>query len=139
VWRDVHDGQGPELYLDATSLRPFWIQGEREYSLEVFTMSFTPTSDMRVEEKGQLGHVEEYTPTSDASIGEGDGDFNLMGSEEERRLTKSILRKLDTRMLPMLAVLFLFSFLDRTNIGNAKILGLLTDLKLSGYVNRNPE
>jgi hypothetical protein len=40
--------------------------------------------------------------------------------ETERRLTKSLLRKLDTRMLPMLAVLFLFSFLDRTNIGNAK-------------------
>lgn len=41
--------------------------------------------------------------------------------ETERRLTKSLLRKLDTRMLPMLAVLFLFSFLDRTNIGNAKV------------------
>jgi hypothetical protein len=35
------------------------------------------------------------------------------GEDEERRLTKSLLRKLDTRMLPMLAVLFLFSFLDR--------------------------
>jgi hypothetical protein len=33
--------------------------------------------------------------------------------EEEKALTKSVLRKLDTRMLPMLAVLFLFSFLDR--------------------------
>lgn len=33
--------------------------------------------------------------------------------EEEAALTKSLLRKLDTRMLPMLAVLFLFSFLDR--------------------------
>ena len=41
--------------------------------------------------------------------------------ETEDRLTKSILRKLDTRMLPMLGVLFLFSFLDRTNIGNAKV------------------
>lgn len=42
-------------------------------------------------------------------------------AETEKRLTKSLLRKLDTRMLPMLAVLFLFSFLDRTNIGNAKV------------------
>jgi hypothetical protein len=33
--------------------------------------------------------------------------------EEEKALTKSLLRKLDTRMLPMLALLFLFSFLDR--------------------------
>lgn len=29
-----------------------------------------------------------------------------------------------SRLLPMLAVLFLCSFLDRTNVGNAKILGL---------------
>jgi hypothetical protein len=41
--------------------------------------------------------------------------------ETEDRLTRSLLRKLDTRMLPMLAILFLFSFLDRTNIGNAKV------------------
>ena len=46
-------------------------------------------------------------------------------TETEKRLTKSLLRKLDTRMLPMLAVLFLFSFLDRTNIGNAKVSGIL--------------
>jgi hypothetical protein len=44
--------------------------------------------------------------------------------ETEDRLTKSLLRKLDTRMLPMLAILFLFSFLDRTNIGNAKVSSL---------------
>ena len=31
----------------------------------------------------------------------------------------------------MLALLFLFSFLDRTSIGNAKVLGLNTDLGLS--------
>ena len=33
--------------------------------------------------------------------------------EEVKRLEKSLLWKLDTRMLPMLAILFLFSFLDR--------------------------
>ena len=38
---------------------------------------------------------------------------HLIDEEEERRITKRILWKLDTRMLPMLAVLFLFSFLDR--------------------------
>ncbi|KAJ9092764.1 hypothetical protein QFC19_008619 [Naganishia cerealis] len=47
-------------------------------------------------------------------------------------LTRKLLWKLDLRILPMMAVLFLFSFLDRTNIGNAKILGLTKDLKLSG-------
>lgn len=36
---------------------------------------------------------------------------------EEARIRKSLLWKLDTRILPVLALLFLFSFLDRTNIG----------------------
>lgn len=34
-------------------------------------------------------------------------------------------------VLPILALLFLCSFLDRTNVGNAKILGLEEDLGLS--------
>lgn len=36
-----------------------------------------------------------------------------MSAEEEKKVTKSLLWKLDLRILPMLAVLFLFSFLDR--------------------------
>lgn len=39
---------------------------------------------------------------------------------------------MDVRLIPMLAVLYLLSFLDRGNIGNAKIQGLQKDLKLSG-------
>jgi sugar phosphate permease len=43
-----------------------------------------------------------------------------------------ILRKMDLRLIPMLALLYLLSFLDRGNIGNAKIEGLLEDLHMSG-------
>ncbi|KIK52049.1 hypothetical protein GYMLUDRAFT_50119 [Collybiopsis luxurians FD-317 M1] len=42
-----------------------------------------------------------------------------------------LVRKIDWRLLPILTLLYLLSFLDRTNIGNARILGLATDLKLS--------
>ena len=35
------------------------------------------------------------------------------------------------RILPILSLLFLCSFLDRTNVGNAKIIGLEGDLGLS--------
>ncbi|KAI0486412.1 major facilitator superfamily domain-containing protein [Xylaria cf. heliscus] len=45
---------------------------------------------------------------------------------------KKILRKMDIRLIPMLALLYLLSFLDRGNIGNAKIEGLQEDLKISG-------
>lgn len=34
------------------------------------------------------------------------------------------------RILPVLALLFLCSFIDRTNVGNAKILGLEKDSTL---------
>ncbi|KAI1638431.1 major facilitator superfamily domain-containing protein [Biscogniauxia mediterranea] len=44
---------------------------------------------------------------------------------------KKILRKMDMRLIPMLAVLYLLSFLDRGNIGNAKIEGLQEDLGMS--------
>ncbi|KAL2840824.1 major facilitator superfamily domain-containing protein [Aspergillus pseudodeflectus] len=54
------------------------------------------------------------------------GDF-----EAEQKLTRRILFKLDTRILPILALLFLCSFLDRTNVGNAKILGLEDDLNIT--------
>ncbi|KID85704.1 major facilitator superfamily transporter [Metarhizium guizhouense ARSEF 977] len=54
-------------------------------------------------------------------------------------VTKRVLLKLDcrahdivlSRVLPILALLFLCSFLDRTNVGNARILGLEDDLGLS--------
>lgn len=45
---------------------------------------------------------------------------------------KAILRKMDLRLIPMLALLYLLSFLDRGNIGNAKIEGLVEDLGMTG-------
>jgi len=36
---------------------------------------------------------------------------------------KKLIRKLDWRLIPWLSLLYLISFLDRTNIGNAKIQG----------------
>jgi len=45
---------------------------------------------------------------------------------------KSLLRKLDIRLLPAVGILYLLSFLDRSNVGNARIEGLTTDLHMSG-------
>lgn len=43
---------------------------------------------------------------------------------------KRILRKMDIRLIPMLSLLYFLSFLDRGNIGNARIEGLEEDLDL---------
>jgi hypothetical protein len=45
---------------------------------------------------------------------------------------KKILRKMDLHLIPMLSLLYLLSFLDRGNIGNAKIEGLQETLNMSG-------
>lgn len=54
------------------------------------------------------------------------------GSHIDPIAEKKLLRKLDIHVLPPLFVLFLLAFLDRTNIGNAKIQGLTKDLNMEG-------
>lgn len=45
---------------------------------------------------------------------------------------KKLVRKIDFKLLPLFTILYLLSFLDRGNIGNAKIEGLAEDLNLQG-------
>ncbi|EJD00760.1 MFS general substrate transporter [Fomitiporia mediterranea MF3/22] len=48
---------------------------------------------------------------------------------EERR----IVRKLDFCLIPLMTMFYLLSFLDRANIGNARVAGLQKDLKLTDH------
>ncbi|GKT64068.1 major facilitator superfamily transporter [Colletotrichum tofieldiae] len=45
---------------------------------------------------------------------------------------KKIVRKLDMHIIPLVMLLYLFSFLDRVNIGNARLYNLERDLNLQG-------
>ncbi|PYH44636.1 putative MFS transporter [Aspergillus saccharolyticus JOP 1030-1] len=60
-------------------------------------------------------------------VGEGHDD------EDHQRWVRNLLFKMDCRLLPALSGLFLCSFLDRTNVGNAKILGLEDDINITGH------
>ncbi|TCD70815.1 hypothetical protein EIP91_001505 [Steccherinum ochraceum] len=51
---------------------------------------------------------------------------------EERAMTRRVLWKLDLHVLPPLALLWLANFIDRTNVGNARIAGLEADTHLKG-------
>ncbi|KAI0896030.1 MFS general substrate transporter [Annulohypoxylon nitens] len=59
------------------------------------------------------------------------------GSSEAPRWTPeeetALRRKLDWQLVPTVTILYLLCFLDRINIGNARIQGLATDLDLYGY------
>ncbi|KAL2039976.1 hypothetical protein N7G274_007379 [Stereocaulon virgatum] len=53
--------------------------------------------------------------------------FMLYTPDEER----SVIKKFDRRLVLFVALLYMLSFLDRSNIGNARIAGLSEDLNLS--------
>lgn len=57
-----------------------------------------------------------------------DSISELWTSKAEKR----VLRKCDFYVLPMLYILYMLSYLDRINIGNARIEGLENDLGMVG-------
>ncbi|KAH8878964.1 MFS general substrate transporter [Thozetella sp. PMI_491] len=81
-------------------------------------------------------HVEDKQPVNrddaryDLTVLSPDDAAFLMSFPEEAR--KRVIRKIDLRLIPLLTLLYLVSFIDRSNIGNAKIEGLDTDLQLDG-------
>ncbi|KAF2098495.1 MFS general substrate transporter [Rhizodiscina lignyota] len=53
-------------------------------------------------------------------------------AELPEKEARRILRKVDYRLVPLLGILYLVAFVDRSNIGNAKVAGLTEDLHMSG-------
>ncbi|KAI1431476.1 major facilitator superfamily domain-containing protein [Xylaria sp. CBS 124048] len=74
------------------------------------------------EEKGSQGASE------DREIEQGD-----LLSDYNKKLERRVLFKLDTRIVPILAVLFLCSFFDRTNVGNARLYGLEDEIGITDH------
>ncbi|KAI1376423.1 MFS general substrate transporter [Hypoxylon crocopeplum] len=58
-----------------------------------------------------------------------DPDAHL-SQEEKDKIDRKLLWKLDWILIPWLCILYLLAFLDRTNIGNAKVAHLTDDLHL---------
>ncbi|KAJ4364615.1 hypothetical protein N0V83_009211 [Neocucurbitaria cava] len=51
--------------------------------------------------------------------------------EERARLDKALVWKMDCWLIPWLSLLYLLSFLDRTNIGNARVANMEKDLHMT--------
>ncbi|KAF1845055.1 MFS general substrate transporter [Cucurbitaria berberidis CBS 394.84] len=69
--------------------------------------------------------------TSVTAISEYDEYLGLCEIMTEDKM-KKLVRKIDIYVLPQLIVLYLMSYIDRTNVGNAKLFGALQDMGLSG-------
>lgn len=50
----------------------------------------------------------------------------------DRNAERKLLLKIDLHLIPILALLYLCAFIDRINIGNARIQGLEKDLHMKG-------
>ncbi|RDX44403.1 MFS general substrate transporter [Lentinus brumalis] len=74
---------------------------------------------MSVEEK-RHSSIEEKADSVDARV----ALVPAHTPEEERRL----VRKLDMRIMPIACIMYLFAYLDRTNLGNARLQGLPKDI-----------
>ncbi|KAF8853263.1 major facilitator superfamily protein [Acephala macrosclerotiorum] len=72
-----------------------------------------------VDEKGDIVHTED--------IEKSEQTIAIDAAAE-----KALLRKIDLHVVPPLLILFLLAFLDRVNIGNAKIQGMTKELKMEG-------
>jgi hypothetical protein len=82
----------------------------------------TPTKTMGSEKNFSVDN------STDISVGQ---TLPSLSPAEDRRLTT----KLDIKLIPILGLLYLICFLDRTNIANAKIAGLEAglDMPQKGY------
>ncbi|KIJ14064.1 hypothetical protein PAXINDRAFT_13181 [Paxillus involutus ATCC 200175] len=64
------------------------------------------------------------------------GSDERMGHSVAPAITEAqetkVWRRIDWRLMPTISLMYLFSFLDKGNIGNAKLDGLMTQLNLTG-------
>ncbi|CAG9982866.1 unnamed protein product [Clonostachys byssicola] len=57
---------------------------------------------------------------------------SIQEEESDPVEAKKIIRKIDYRILPLLILLYTLTFLDRVNIGNARLWNMEKDLKMTG-------
>ncbi|KAG9077223.1 hypothetical protein FRC06_009022, partial [Ceratobasidium sp. 370] len=80
---------------------------------------------------GSIQDVELFEEKGKEFLG---NDIQLVPSSDHasRPDTRKLLRKLDRNIIPWVTALYLLSFLDRSNIGNARLDGLEKDLGMQG-------
>jgi len=78
-------------------------------------------------EKPQIA-MEEHKAGSDTSP---DNPLPEIGSPERIRMEKKLVRKLDSRLLPTIFLIYIMNYIDRNGITTARLKGLEEDLGLS--------
>jgi hypothetical protein len=76
-------------------------------------------TNIPIAEKQEISHAE-------------DVEKPALGEAIDPVAEKNLLWKVDCHVVPPLLILFLLAFLDRVNIGNAKIQGMTKELHMVG-------
>jgi sugar phosphate permease len=87
-------------------------------------MSYTKDKD--TDNMPVVHHVSDRTSTPSLAMGQASGRIEFTAEEE-----KALLRKVDMRLIPSVFLMYLLSYLDRSNIGNAYTAGMGRDLNMT--------
>ena len=100
-----------------------------DYTLEASDCQDPPNCDKQepIDDKQQYGNSV-YDSNIHHPGAEYDDDLGVQcpSHTSQRRLVS----KIDLRVIPVLSILYLLAFLDRTNIANASVFGLQKDCKI---------
>merc|ERR1712230_186981 len=83
------------------------------------------SSDLDAEKAHATEHAERLSELADPDAGK--------SPEERAAIDRKLMRKVDLWLIPWLCLLYLLSFLDRSNIGNARLAGMEEDLDMGGH------
>ncbi|KAH0493367.1 hypothetical protein TgHK011_000040 [Trichoderma gracile] len=93
--------------------------------MRLFKANTEATQEPQVDLAAQAGDVEKNPlPVHD--------EDTIQRRSIDRQLERRVVRKLDLNLVPLVMALYLLAFLDRSNIGNARIAGMSDDLNLIG-------
>ena len=80
-----------------------------------------------------IGHEKSMHNYVEKGSSENSMEDKNIGFRSNPSLDRKVVLKLDLLLLPIMCALFVLLFLDRANIGNARVAGLQKDLRLTGY------
>ena len=112
------------LLFPSSQVNPSLLSSPYTTMSVLFTSPLAQEDDV-VQEKSPNHHVEIEPSDPIVEMGE-------MGFQRDARLDRKVVLKLDLLLLPVMCTIFVLLFLDRANIGNARVAGLQKDLHLTG-------
>jgi hypothetical protein len=118
-----------------TPCRPHCYPRSPDHFLDSFSSAVLGSLDIRDRAKGIVRDFNMNDYHDDCASQTGSNHASKTATAEDAaqyaRLERKTITKLDLLLVPSMSILYLLAFLDRTNVGNARVAGLQTDLKIS--------